>query len=268
MKSIAVPHFIYGPVPKKGYSKRAVSPDIYPEEYEHLLGSYIPVDPTYLRTGDVSNHEARIIASVPQNDCIYFSRIFRRPRLDEKGRTGILTHTVLLPRKELENGLSYNDVEEALKNFEVMNPEIKIGNMPLLEISWEKQASELMKMKSLISKDSLTRLAEGFTKEPNLKYAVTCKGMEPPQRMELGYALSRFFDIELKLVPISLITEPPLTIANSPFNLVLSHMKMPIPPRIGWNVISTHAGSELSGMSASSKEVMKKAIDDLFSLRQ
>ncbi len=136
MKVTLAEHFIYGPVPKKGYAKRARSPNISPDEYERFLGYYIPIDPAYVSAEDMFRSEARLIASAQRSDGVYFSKIFRRSKLDEKGRSGILTHTVLVPRTALEQGLSYDDVERAINRHEERFG-IPLGDMAPLEIEWE-----------------------------------------------------------------------------------------------------------------------------------
>ena len=266
MTSISVPHFIYGPTPKKGYSKRAVSPDIFPEEYERLLGCYIPFDPAYLRADDVNEKEARAIVSIPSADCVYFSRIFRRHKLDEKNRTGILTHTIQVPRTVLSEGLSYKDIERSLIEFENTNG-IPVGEIPKLEISWTEDgtSSEISQSRALISRDSLDRLANAYGNDPNAKIFLTCKGTHYSERAQLGYALSRFIDLKLKIAPISIMTEPPLSLNNAYFNLIVSNIPIHIPPRIGWRPIDAKGSSSgIDSKGAVGKEGIKKALDELY----
>jgi len=264
MSSIQVPHFLYGPTPKKGYSKRAVSPDIVPEEYERLLGCYIPFDPVCLRADDVAGREARAVVSVPELECVFFSRLYRRHKLDEKGRTGVLTHTVSLPRKALLQGLCYSEVETAMAGFEAENG-VPIGDIPKLEIKWDgdDSAQEKTRGKPLIKRDSLSRLAEGYRKEANVKFVMTCRGTQPKERMTLGYSLSRLLDLELQVVPISFLTEAPLSLNNSYFNLILVSIPLFVPPRIGWRTIdSSGLRSEDGGPSDADEQKVRQAIAD------
>ena len=270
MSKIVAPHFLYGPAPKKGYSKRAVSPDIYPDEYERLMGCYIPFDPAYLRADDVTEREARAVVSVPAIGGIYFSRIFRRHKLDEKGRTGILAHTVLIPRASLSEGLSYGDIDKALVAFENANG-IPLGDIPKLEITWEgdKTSSEMSRSRSLISKDSFNRLANAYRGDKNAKVILTSKGTPHRERAELGYAISRFLDLKLKVVPISFLTEPPLSLVNSNFNLVVTNMPLNVPPRIGWRPIdSKGAASGVDGQGSVGEEGITQALEEIYGEKQ
>ncbi|OPY32589.1 MAG: hypothetical protein A4E32_01171 [Methanomassiliicoccales archaeon PtaU1.Bin124] len=264
MTVTSVEHFIYGPVPKKGYSKRARSSNINPDEYERFIGYYIPLDPNYVKAEDVFTAEARLVASVPALEGVYFSKIFRRNKLDEKGRTGILTHTLLIPRSALAQGLSYYDVEKALVADEEKNG-IPIGEVPKLDINWEPVPleEEIAPLKSLISKESVNRLVDGFVKDPQVKFVVTCKGTEQKDRIKLGYMLSKLLDIQLGLVPITFMTEPPLSLSTSRCNLVLSKLPLTLPQR-GWRAISSLVDPS-SGLGGASSEKAKEMIEKIYS---
>ncbi len=264
MNTTKVEHFIYGPVPKKGYSKRARSANINPEEYERMLGYYIPLDPNYVKADDILSNEARLIAAVPSLDAVYFSKIFRRSKLDEKGRTGILTHTLLLPRSALSQGLAYGDVEKAIQEHEDKYG-IPIGEVPPLEINWEPKdlETEIEGMRSLISKESLNRMVDGFAKDPKMKFVLTCKGSDQKDRIRLGEMLSKFLDIKLGLVPISFLSEPPLSLSNCQCNLIVSKLALSLPQR-GWRAISSLVDVSASN-SATSSEKAKELIEKLYS---
>ena len=262
MNSTKVEHFIYGPVPKKGYSKRARSSNINPDEYERMLGYYIPLDPNYVKADDIFSNEARLIASVPSLEAMYFSKIFRRSKLDEKGRTGILTHTLLVPRSALVQGLAYADIAKAIQEHEDKNG-IPIGEMPLLEIGWEPKPleAEIEGLRTLISKESLNRMVDGFVKDPQMKFVLTCKGSEQKDRIRLGEMLSKFLDIRLG-VPIIFLSEPPLSLSSCQCNLIVSKLPLSLPQR-GWRAISSLVDVSAGG-SASSSEKAKELIEKLY----
>lgn len=264
MNVTSVEHFIYGPVPKKGYSKRARSANINPDEYERFIGYYIPMDPAYVKADDLFSAEARVVASVPSLDGVFFSKIFRRNKLDEKGRTGILTHTLLLPRSALLQGMSYYDVEKALASHEEKNG-IPIGEMPKLDIEWEPvpPEQEVAALRSLISKESVNRLVDGFAKDPQVKFVITCKGTDQKDRIKLGYMLSKLLDIQLGVQHITFQTEPPLSLSTSRCNIVLSKLPLTIPPR-GWRGISSLVDLSTT-VGATSSEKAKELIEKIYS---
>jgi hypothetical protein len=260
-----VEHFIYGPTPKKGYSKRARSTNINPDEYERLIGYYIPMDPSYVKSDDMTRSEARVVASVPAMEAAYFSKIFRREKLDEKGRTGILTHTLIINRSDLVKGLSYEDVDQAMTEFEEKNG-IPIGDMPQLEINWEERPmdEEISKVRNLISKDSVKRLMDGYIKDPTVKFVITCKGSEQRDRIRLGYSLSKFLDLKLKVVPISFMTEPPLSMATSRCNMIISKTPLALPQK-GWRGVSSLVDGLGVGAGQSSSELGSAMLDKIYS---
>jgi len=264
MSTTQVEHFIYGPVPKKGYAKRARSANIIPDEYERFLGYYIPIDPAYVSAEDMYNSEARLVASAPASEGVYFSKIFRRSKLDEKGRSGILTHTLLVPRSALRNGLSYQDVERAVNEHEARNG-IPMGEMPPLEIEWEATdfEKEIEGLRPLISKATLNRLVDGYAKDPKVKFVVTCRGTEQKDRIRLGYMLSKFLDINLGIVSISFLSEPPLSLQDTQCNLVLTKLPLTVPQK-GWRAVSSLVDASPTGDSNSSSKA-KEIIDKMYS---
>lgn len=264
MSTTRVEHFIYGPVPKKGYAKRARSANINPEEYERFLGYYIPIDPAYVSSEDLFNSEARLVASAPASDGVYFSKIIRRRKLDEKGRSGILTHTLLLPRSALVAGLSYLDVEKAVDAHEAKHG-IPLGEMEPLDIEWEPVPfeQEIEGLRPLISKATLNRLVDGYTKDPKIKFVITCRGTEQRDRIKLGYMLSKFLDINLGLVPISFLSEPPLSLQDTQCNLVLTKLPLTVPQK-GWRAVSSLVDASTGGDSSSSQKA-KEIIDRMYS---
>jgi len=264
MKVTLAEHFIYGPVPKKGYAKRARSPNISPDEYERFLGYYIPIDPAYVSAEDMFRSEARFIGSARGSEGVYFSKIFRRNKLDEKGRSGILTHTLLVPRSALEQGLSYDDVEKAVNRHEERFG-IPLGDMAPIEIEWEPVPfeKEVEGMKHLISKATMNRLVDGFTKDPKVKFVITCRGTEQRDRIRLGYMLSKFLDINLGLVPISFLSEPPLSLQDSQCNLVLTKIPLTVPQK-GWRAVSSLVDAT-SGSDENSSQKAKELIDRMYS---
>ncbi|HSV42662.1 MAG TPA: hypothetical protein VLH13_04545 [Methanomassiliicoccales archaeon] len=264
MNTTRVEHFIYGPVPKKGYSKRARSSNISPDAYERFTGYYIPIDPAYVSADDLFNSEARLVASTPSVDGVYFSKIFRRSKLDEKGRSGILTHTLLVPRRALLDGLSYYDIEKAIADHEA-NHGIPIGDMAPMEIEWETKTldQEMEGIRTLISKETLNRLVDGYAKDPRVKFVITCRGTDQKDRIRLGYMLSKFLDINLGLVPIAFLSEPPLMLADTQCNLVLTKIPLTIPQK-GWRAVSSLVDAS-PGSVASSSQRAKDIIDKVYS---
>jgi len=122
---------------------------------------------------------------------------------------------------------------------------------------------EVASLRSLISKESVNRLVDGFAKDPQVKFVITCKGTEQKDRIKLGYMLSKLLDIQLGVQHITFQTEPPLSLSTSRCNIVLSKLPLTVPQR-GWRAISSlvDPGATAGG---SSSEKAKEIIEKLYS---
>lgn len=259
METVKLEHFIYGPTPKKGYSVRAKSQSFSTQEYKDISkGFYVPLDPALLKTQD---HEARIVISAPQRDLIFFVRIFKREKLDEKGRSGIISHGVRIPKSLFSEGLAFKDIEKSLTDFEKSN-RIPVGDLNPLEIAYQKieerSDPDTADMPSLISKESLNKIINTFTDKPETKVFLVHKKSDPVYRMNLAIALSKTLDVNLRVAPLLIITEPPLPlITEILFNVIVSSMMIPLKTNAGWIVVKPFQEEQTTY-----KEVDRAKIDE------
>jgi hypothetical protein len=107
-------------------------------------------------------------------------------------------------------------------------------------------------------------LVDGYAKDPKMKFVVTCRGTEQRDRIRLGYMLSKFLDIHLGLVPVLTLSEPPLMLADSQCNLVLTKLPLSVPQR-GWRAVSSLVDSSPAS-TASSSQKAKDIIERLYSI--
>ncbi len=260
--SLTVEHFIYGPVPKKGYAVRAESPNAHAGEYKEILkGYFVPIDPIFMK--DYS-HEARMIVSSPEMEQVIFSRIFKRRKVDDKGRGGILNHTAIIPRKALENGLSYKRIDEIMSDFERENG-IPIGGLQPLEISYERGEDEdTANVHNVISKSSLEKIIDSFQKNQRSKLFMISKNSTFEVRIELAYALSKIIDIKLKLAALKIITDPPLPLILEIFpNVVISGRMIHLKPNRGWFVVKPFK-EEMGIYTSVEKEKVERTLEELY----
>jgi hypothetical protein len=109
----------------------------------------------------------------------------------------------------------------------------------------------------------LNRLVDGYAKDPKVKFVITCRGTEQRDRIRLGYMLSKFLDIHLGLVPMSFLSEPPLTLVDTQCNLVLTKLPLTIPQK-GWRAVSSLVDASPNS-SASSSQKAKEIIERMYS---
>jgi len=237
MRTEKLEHFLYGPVPGKGYSIRAESPAAHVQDYKELCrGFFVPIDPSFLKD---FTHEARMILSAPNMGYIYFSRIFKGTKLDDKGRSGILSHTVAVPTNFMKEGLSYYALESALTDFEKNNG-IPNGEMPALNVEWDDESDsdpDTADMQRRISKESLKKVIEVLQKG-NSRIFLIHKASTFRERIELSYAISKTVDIKLQVKPLTIVTEPPLPlILDSVADIIISPRMISLKANKGWAVI-------------------------------
>ena len=263
MEVLSMEHFIYGPVPKKGYAIRAESANAHAGEYKEILkGYFVPIDPIFMK--DYS-HEARMIVSVPETEHVLFSRIFKRRNLDDKGRGGLLNHTAIIPRKALENGLSYKKMDEVMMDFERENG-IPIGDIGPLEVSYEAGAEDedLADIHNAISKSSLEKIVSAFQKNQRSKIFLISKNSTFEMRAPLAYTLSKIVDIKLKLAALRILTDPPMPLILEIFpNVVISGRMIHIKPHRGWVVVKPFK-EEMGVYNPVEKAKVDKTLDDLY----
>ena len=241
-ESIMLEHFIYGPVPKKGYAIRAESDKADAAGYKEIFhGYFVPIDPVFLK--DYSC-ESRMIVSVPQLDKILFSRIFKRGRLDDKGRGGILNHTLIVPRAAFEKGLSYKMLDEVMLDFERENG-IPVGKMPTIELKYSSKRNDedIEDINNIISKRSMEKIIKAIQKDRKSKVFLVAKNSTHEIRRKVAYAVSKVVEIQLNLAPLRILTDPPLPLILDNFpNVVVSGKMVHLKPNRGWVVTPTFKG--------------------------
>lgn len=127
---------MYAPVPYKGYSIRAQSPNAKTEVFIKAFRDFlipfhqevIITDPAFLE---------RVVSI--HNNALYLNRIFyasEKARLDELGRKGIVAHIVEIPINHIkENRVEIYSVDEAMNKY-VTESFVPMGSMEPLRISY------------------------------------------------------------------------------------------------------------------------------------
>ena len=230
-------HFIYGPTPKKGYSIRAQSSSSIVHEFEEITNKFIvPINPDMVGGMD---HEVRMICDAPKSQFIYFSRIFKRGKLDERGRSGILNHAVAIPREILNKNLSYSEVTKAMIRFEE-DQGIPIGDMPPLSVEWDEKGEDedIKNAPQYISKESLKKIVNALLEKKNPKIFIIYKRSSFGDRINLAHSISKVLEVKFNINGLKIITEPPLPLLIDIFpNIVISKVMIGLKPNKGWIVV-------------------------------
>ena len=234
---VELSHFIYGPAPKKGYTIRAQSSSSAVHEFEEITNRFfVPINPNMV---EGMSYEVRMICDTPKSQYIYFSRIFKRAKLDERGRTGILNHTVVIPKEHLNKNLSYRDITNAMVKFEEEQG-IPIGNISPLSVEWDEKGGDedIKNAPRYISKESLKKIVNALLEKRNPKVFIIYKRSSFEDRINLAYSLSKVLEVKFNIGGLKIITEPPLPLLIDIFpNIVISKVMIGLKPNRGWIVV-------------------------------
>ncbi len=239
MPSDSLDHMIYAPVPFKGYAIRAKSPAVVEEEFKEAARDwFVPFDETLY--ADYS-YQSRVVINPFSSKKLFFSRTFRRPKLDDLGRDGQVCHMVSISKDLLSQGLSLKDVDESLASFEDKTG-IPVGSMESLGVSWDgDEDRDLDGMNSIVPEDSAKKLIAFFSGKDggsDTKVLVVFK-RSYRERIGLCVMLGKFL-YKLDLLPSFTVTsDPPMeVILNTYSNIVLSEYVPHLKPNSNWKVLN------------------------------
>jgi hypothetical protein len=194
--------------------------------------------------------EARVISKPQSSSLVYFSRIYKRQRLDELGRDGIVSTIVAMPLSLLSQGLAFKDVERALLNFEKANPKVPLGDVQRLKVSWEanRQDPDTANMQTMVSEASANRLVSILSEGSEARAFVLYKAGYK-DRNELCIALAKFLIIAGN--------QPFLVTSNSPMetflsyygNVVISDFLPKLKVNSGWKIVNL-GNASMDGVGA------------------
>ncbi len=264
IRTEAIEHLIYAPVPLRGYSIRAKSGGAVEEEFNEATKDwFVPFDENLY--SDYA-YESRVINAPFGSQRVYLSRIFRRPKLDDLGRDGQVCHIASIPKEMISSGLLLRDVDSALASFEEKNG-IPVGKMESVTLSWDSQQDskvvedkDLQIMRSVVPEESARKLVSYLTESSDSKvYIVYKRGFF--ERIQLVYAISKFlFSIDFPSYTVT--SDCPMEIILNYFaNVVVSDFLPHLKPNSNWKIINL---TPTTGSQSQSLQEKKKKIDDTF----
>jgi hypothetical protein len=242
-------HFLYGPSPG-GIKVRACSAGLNAKQYEALCFDYFPTDERFIGQVGSQDRECRVIADIPRQDAVYFTRIFRRENLDEAGRPGLLNHTLLVPKALLRGGLTYADLDAGMAQLDKA-PRTPLGAVPPLDVAYGERTAEqeMAPIRQLMSEKALNDLIDFYGRTPQMRMCITLQGVEK-ERRALGYALSRLIDLESGMVPVSMSSAAIMGkyMEGTLCNLMIISVEIMIKSNIGWARMLANAKDNTGGL--------------------
>ncbi len=260
-----IDHFVWYPIHGKGYQDKpvAISGDFNPGLFTNVFNKeFAPLMMSYSQ----KDYRGFMLFDKPNIRHVLFTYIYHKI-VDEYGRRGVIHHSAIIDRKDLQSGkVSLFDIEEAMNKFDEANPAPKGDIAPLEVTSYEPgQFRYKDKIHKYISKASVEILATRMMNASRNRTSFRCQGAGTKGRKNIALYLVELLGFRGG-IPISFCTERPI---NSEyygfFNLAVTERAIaPDANAEDWAVINW---DELNvGMPRiGGKEEVYKLIDDAFS---
>jgi len=251
LSTVSLNHIIYAAIPYKGYGVRAWSSKDKLEGFRQAFREwYAPFEQSIIRPG----YEARAIVKT-STDELYLARIFLKDKMDEKGRTSVVSHIVEIPVTLLKDGLPLELVDGEMIKLTMTS--IGIGEIPKIEINWEKNEDPDIKyLREHVDENIAEKILEGYTK-PRPKLVIIYK-RDYWERIKLAYALTKLL-LEANIKVFSIFSDIPpdhiIRIFDSP--TIVTNVMPKIRPSEDWTVINIKPGDKES-KQPDIKSVLKK----------
>ena len=260
-----IDHFVWYPIHGKGYQDKpvAISGDFNPGLFTNVFDKeFAPLMMSYSQ----KDYRGFMLFDKPNIRHVLFSFIYHKV-IDEYGRKGVIHHSAIIDRKDLQSGkVSLFDIEEAMNKFDEANPAPK-GDIPPLEVpAYEPgQFRYQDKIFKYISKASVETLATRMMTASRNRTSFRCQGAGTKARKNIALYLVELLGFRGG-IPISFTTERPISSEYYGFfNLAVTERAIaPDANAEDWAVINW---DELDvGMPrVGGKDDVYKLIDDAFS---
>jgi len=254
--TIKLEHYVYGS--HQGYRLKAWSKGADAENnIEPFKGMMLPI-----KQSDVK-HMTEIRAILPCGwDIILLSRIILGG-VDDHARGTIANHVAIIPRKALEEGsLTYQIVDDAMKEFEEKNPD-PLDVIPPLDIPDGKHKTDYSELKNLLPRKVVDNLMSHYEKDKDCKVFIKYLRSNQEQRIKAAYLISMLMDVKMKVNPMFIFTDVPHSGAKKIFNLVMARVMIDIKPGGDWVLITASQNAHGTG-DVKKKRKLKKTLDDIY----
>ncbi|MGC8657124.1 MAG: hypothetical protein ACP5UL_05210 [Thermoplasmata archaeon] len=264
-----LPQLFYTVVPKKGYSIRCTSKEFLVKEYEETIDKYyLPIEPSkFLR----ENFEGNMVACSRYSKNVFFSRIYNSvdKKLDEKGRGGVISHTVQVPVSLLKKNLSFYTIVEALRAFDHKNESYPIGEIDPLEIEWDENQNDvdIANLKSLVSRNSIQKVFEALASDKRVY--LLAKGNRWDDRTKIVHGLAKLLVTKTNMQGYIILSELPLQflLERAFTHIVVASILVHLKPNSSYAVIKTLPEGEQAG-SPIEKEKIDQIVSEIYNDKQ
>lgn len=184
MDSLKVEHLVYAPIPYKGYSVRAKSKNASVEVFMSALRDwFIPFDQRIISPGFFER------TVVFENENVYLSRIFVADKLDELGRSGVVSHVAQVPVSFMHgNKISMKMIDEAMSK-QVNKHKVPVGDLEPLETPLVQGVNTESELAGILPRNAASVITKGVVEE-RMRVFVLYKSTD---KFDLIFALTRVF---------------------------------------------------------------------------
>ena len=252
MDTISVEQIVYAPVPYKGYSVRAKSKAANIDSFKSAFREWlIPFDQSVILRG----FQEKVIVLGKKN--LYLARVFQAQGLDEKKRSGVVSHIAEIPMDLfLQGKILLSSVYSSMAEFTERNG-VPIGEIPPLEIPFGfENDAELNSIREVFSEANTRKVLEQVA---NDKFKLFIINRSYDANM-LSYGLARIISLAVSkwiIIAPDFIKTDILFLYDG--SLIIGKTLPPWARVKGWSIINLEKeGSATMGGSEVIDSVMKK----------
>lgn len=251
MDSLKIEHLVYAPIPYKGYSVRAKSRNASNDVFTSALRDwFIPFDQRIISPGFFER------TVVFENENVYLSRVFAADKLDELGRSGVVSHVAQIPVSFIrDNKISLKMIDEAMGK-QVDKHRVPLGDLEPLEVPLVEGITR-SELAGILPVNAASVITKGVVEE-HMRVFVLSKSVD---KLDLIFALTRVFS-EFSVKGLLIASE---NLKNDVLYLydgavIVGKILPPWARTRGWKVVNLERYREVVSVSGSVVEEVLKRI--------
>ncbi|MEM4830199.1 MAG: hypothetical protein QW417_05075 [Zestosphaera sp.] len=251
MDSLKIEHLVYAPIPYKGYSVRAKSRNASNDVFTSALRDwFIPFDQRIISPGFFER------TVVFENENVYLSRVFAADKLDELGRSGVVSHVAQIPVSFIrDNKISLKMIDEAMGK-QVDKHRVPLGDLEPLEVPLVEGITR-SELAGILPVNAASVITKGVVEE-RMRVFVLSKSVD---KLDLIFALTRVFS-EFSVKGLLIASE---NLKNDVLYLydgavIVGKILPPWARTRGWKVVNLERYREVVSVSGSVVEEVLKRI--------
>ncbi|MEM3924186.1 MAG: hypothetical protein QXZ48_07880 [Zestosphaera sp.] len=249
MDSLKIEHLVYAPIPYKGYSVRAKSRNASNDVFTSALRDwFIPFDQRIISP---SFFERTVVF---ESENVYLSRVFAADKLDELGRSGVVSHVAQIPVSFIrDNKISLKMIDEAMGK-QVDKHRVPLGDLEPLEVPLVEGVTR-SELARILPENVASVITKGVVEE-HMRVFVLSKSVD---KLDLIFALTRVFSefsVKGLLIASENLKNDVLYFYDSA--VIVGKILPPWARTRGWKVVNLEKYREVVSVSDSVEEVLKR----------